>query len=82
MIMATIITATMQMRRGTAAEWTAANPVLLDGEEGYETDTRRRKVGDGSTDWNSLLYLYPLPDIADQAGVLYTDGTTISWQPL
>lgn len=39
---------------GTAAEWTAANPVLGKGEIGYETDTYVHKVGDGSTAWASL----------------------------
>jgi hypothetical protein len=45
-----------QFRRGTAAEWTAANPTLASGEMGIETDTDRFKVGDGSTLWNSLAY--------------------------
>lgn len=43
-------------RRGTAAAWTAANPVLASGEFGYETDTKKLKMGDGSTAWNSLAY--------------------------
>lgn len=46
----------IQIRRGTAAAWTSANPVLLAGEEGFETDTRKLKIGDGSTAWNSLAY--------------------------
>lgn len=40
----------------TGAEWTELNPVLPEGVEGYETDTRRRKVGDGVTAWNDLEY--------------------------
>lgn len=46
----------LQMRRGTASSWTSANPTLEAGEWGYETDTGRAKVGDGSTVWNSLKY--------------------------
>lgn len=46
----------IQWRRGTAAEWTAADPVLENGEPGYETDTRRLKVGDGVTAWTALGY--------------------------
>ena len=46
----------IQYRRGTAAEWTAANPTLATGEPGYETDTGKFKVGDGSTAWTSLAY--------------------------
>lgn len=40
----------------TAAEFTELNPVLPAGIEGYETDTRKRKVGDGVTPWNNLQY--------------------------
>jgi lysophospholipase L1-like esterase len=47
---------TIQFRRGTSAQWTSANPVLADGEMGFETDTRRSKVGDGATGWTSLAY--------------------------
>lgn len=46
----------IQYRRGTAAEWTSANPLLAAGEPGYETDTGKFKVGNGSTYWNSLAY--------------------------
>lgn len=44
----------IQHRRGTAAQWTAANPILTSGEPGYETDTGVEKTGDGSTLWNDL----------------------------
>lgn len=46
----------MQIRRGTAAEWTSANPVLADGEMGFERGTNKIKFGDGVTAWNSLVY--------------------------
>jgi hypothetical protein len=46
----------IQFRRGTAAEWTSANPTLAAGELGYETDTTKFKLGDGSTAWTSLGY--------------------------
>lgn len=51
----------MQVRRGTAAAWTAANPTLLAGEIGYETDSGKFKVGDGSTVWSGLAYSNPGP---------------------
>ncbi len=47
---------TIQVRRDTAAAWTAANPVLAAGELGFETDTTYYKIGDGTTAWNSLAY--------------------------
>ena len=48
--------AVIQVKRGTASSWTAANTVLAAGEIGYETDTRKFKVGNGSTAWSSLSY--------------------------
>jgi len=45
-----------QFRRGTASEWSTANPVLADGEMGIETNTNQFKVGNGSAAWNSLSY--------------------------
>jgi hypothetical protein len=43
-----------EQRRGTAAQWSLANPILLDGEFGVEKDTGRIKVGDGVNRWNAL----------------------------
>ena len=48
-----------QVRRDTAANWTSNDPTLADGEFGYETDTNKLKVGDGSTAWSSLAYYPP-----------------------
>ena len=47
----------IKLRRDTAANWTSANPVLELGQPGIETDTQQWKVGDGSTAWNSLVYM-------------------------
>jgi len=47
---------TIKLRRDTAANWTSANPVLISGEPGLETDTGKLKFGDSSTAWNSLPY--------------------------
>ena len=47
---------TIKLRRGTAAQWTAQNPVLAEGEIGLETDTRKFKAGDGTTAWTGLQY--------------------------
>jgi hypothetical protein len=44
------------IRRGTAAEWTAANPILASGEFGYETDTKKLKIGNGTSAWSALAY--------------------------
>jgi hypothetical protein len=52
------MTARLQNRRDTAANWTANNPTLAAGEIGLETDTAKYKMGDGATAWNSLAYAY------------------------
>lgn len=47
----------IQLRRGTEAQWEQVNPTLAEGELGFETDTKKIKVGDGATEWNSLFYV-------------------------
>lgn len=46
----------IQLRRGTASNWTSVNPVLNEGEAGFESDTYKLKIGNGVTAWNSLSY--------------------------
>ncbi|WP_323986184.1 sialate O-acetylesterase [Microbacterium plantarum] len=46
--------AQITIRRGTTAEWAAANPVLGDGEMGYDSTLKRVKVGDGVVSWVGL----------------------------
>lgn len=46
----------IQQRRDTKARWTLYNPILLEGETGYELDTDQYKVGDGVHAWNDLPY--------------------------
>lgn len=44
-------------RRDTAANWAAANPILMEGEIGIVTDgAKGYKIGDGVTRWNALEY--------------------------
>jgi len=46
----------IKIRRDSAADWTSNNPTLEAGQPGYETDTGKLKIGDGSTAWTSLAY--------------------------
>lgn len=57
----------MIQRRGTAAEWTAANPVLAAGEIGFETDTTKFKFGDGTTAWADIAYFASADQLIDGA---------------
>jgi len=52
----TTVQVKFQLRGDTAANWASVNPVLLNNELGLETDTKKLKVGNGSTAWNSLAY--------------------------
>jgi hypothetical protein len=54
----------MQQRRGTAAQWTAANPILAAGEIGFETDTSKFKMGNGSSAWTALTYFANAAELA------------------
>jgi len=50
-------TVRIQVRRGTAADWASIHPTLAAGEVGFESDTRKMKVGDGTSNWNQLDYI-------------------------
>lgn len=65
----------IQVRRGTAAQWTSANPTLASGEFGFETDTGKVKIGNGSTAWTSLGYLGAGTVTSITAGTGLSGGT-------
>lgn len=82
----------IQLRRDTAANWIAANPVLALGECGIETDTGHARVGDGATTWTGLVTAFKRvnprtlvqlgttptsADIAMGAGALFTGPDNI-----
>jgi hypothetical protein len=51
------VTTQIKQRRDTAANWASNNPTMGVGEVGWETDTRKAKLGDGATAWNALSYI-------------------------
>ena len=55
--MADVIKTTFQVKRGTAARWEELNPILNPGEPGFEMDTFKLKIGNGSTPWKELPYI-------------------------
>jgi hypothetical protein len=64
----------IRLRRGTAADWVAGNPVLAAGEPGVELDTGKQKIGDGVKAWTALGYTAAkgdqgAPGVADDASV-------------
>lgn len=63
----------IRWRRGTAAEWAAANPVLASGEPGFETDTGNFKIGNGEKRWLELDYSTGISMLGDLTDVETTD---------
>lgn len=59
----------IQIKRKTSAAWTFNNPILAEGEIGYELDLRGVKIGDGVTTW---VYL---PYFSGSASVTSVDAT-------
>ena len=55
--MADVIKTTFQVKRGTAVRWEELNPILNPGEPGFEMDTFKLKIGNGSTPWKELPYV-------------------------
>lgn len=64
-----VLESRIQLRNDTAENWASVDPVLLKGEIGIELDTRKIKVGDGTTNWESLQYL------SDDIVIAETDPT-------
>ena len=69
----------MQQRRGTAAQWISTNsgngPILNAGEIGYETDTNKFKIGDGTNHWINLDYFIDANSTANPSF-----GTSITFE--
>jgi hypothetical protein len=53
----------IQMRRGTTSEWNSADPILNEGEIGYNSTLGSFKIGDGESDWSELDYYQAAADI-------------------
>jgi hypothetical protein len=57
----------MQQRRGTASQWISSNdglgPILNAGEIGWESDTNKFKIGDGTSYWADLTYFVDATDV-------------------
>lgn len=67
----------IKLRRDTAANWTATNPVLAQGEPGFETDTDFLKVGDGVTAWNALGYVAGVGAFVSKTGDTMTGPLSV-----
>lgn len=53
----------IKFKRGTAARWVELNPILLDGEAGFELDTGKMKIGRNNQPWSELSYVGGIDNI-------------------
>ena len=53
----------IQMRRGTTSEWNSADPILNEGEIGYNSTLAAFKVGNGIDVWSDLDYYQSIGEI-------------------
>ena len=73
---------TIQVVRNTSSGWQTDNTVLALNVIGLETDTNNKKLGNGSTAWNSLAYVEGGPlSIVDNAISIDNNSTTVSATP-
>ena len=66
----------LQLRRGTASQWSSTNPLLSEGELGLELDTGKFKVGNGTQNWNALVYASGIAGPTGPAGAAGANGAT------
>lgn len=67
----------IQQKADTSSNWTSSNPVLLRGELGFETDTLKFKIGNGTSNYNSLEYFPAVSSITIQGdgGAILVDSS-------
>ena len=64
------------LRNDTATAWSTANPVLMKGEIGIETDTNKFKIGDGLKAWSALSYVGTQVEVTGEGEVI--TGASVS----
>ncbi len=69
----------IQLRRGTASQWTSANPILAEGEMGVELDTGKWKFGDGTSTWSVLAYGSGAALLDGDKGDISVSNTGTTW---
>ncbi len=70
----------IKLRRDTAANWTSVDPILAAGEAGFETDSNKLKIGDGTSTWSQLSYASGGGGVAiDDTAPTDTEATPLWW---
>lgn len=73
-----ILDTRIQQKSDTSSNWASSNPVLLRGELGFETDTLKFKIGNGTSNYNSLEYFPAVSSITIEGdgGAILLDSST------
>jgi hypothetical protein len=70
----------IKLRRDTAANWTSVDPILAAGEAGFESDSNKLKIGDGTSTWSQLSYASGGGGVAiDDTAPTDTEATPLWW---
>jgi len=70
----------IQLRRDNSTSWNRVDPVLNQGEPGFETDSGKFKIGNGVLKWKQLPYVKSSELPPNATGYLNNDGQgNISW---
>jgi hypothetical protein len=66
----------IKLRRGTATQWSTANPVLAAGECGFDMTNNQLRIGNGTSNWSALVPINASISASDILAALVTvDGT-------
>jgi hypothetical protein len=69
----------IQIKRGKASDFSTQEVILHAGQPGFEKDTKRLKIGDGVTDWDSLEYIKAFDlDKTYPIGSVYMNTTEVN----
>jgi hypothetical protein len=68
----------IQVRRDSSADWTTINPVLSEGEIGFEVNTGKFKIGNGSSSWSSLDYFLDSSDLLSYLTIASASSTYLT----
>lgn len=71
----------LKQKYDISSNWVTANPILLAGEIGIESDTNKIKVGDGITNWNDLAYFGPDTGVTIKVNDIVVDSLSFSSDP-
>ena len=71
----TTLNTRIALKVDTSVNWSSSELILMKGEIGIESDTRKFKIGDGTNKWSALAYAAQLPNIVSEENPTNADAT-------